>query len=142
MSVADEIKSKLDIVDYISNTVNLRKTGKNYTGFCPFHQNTKTPSFVVFPDTQTWRCFGACADGGDIFSFVMKQEGYEFKEALQALARQAGITLTTPELGDDEQDKHHQKLLELTAAAAAYFHRCSPGRVPAARRSSARRGRR
>lgn len=122
MSVADEIKSKLDIVDFISNTVNLKKTGKNYTGFCPFHQNTKTPSFVVFPDTQTWRCFGACADGGDIFSFVMKQEGYEFKEAIQALARQAGIALTTPELGDDEQDKHRQKLLELTAAAAAYFH--------------------
>lgn len=122
MSIADEIKSKLDIVDFVSNTVNLRKTGKNYTGFCPFHQNTKTPSFVVFPDTQSWRCFGACADGGDIFSFVMRQEGYDFKDALQALANQAGITLNTPGINDDEQDQHRQKLLELTAATAAYYH--------------------
>ncbi|MCB0195965.1 MAG: DNA primase [Anaerolineae bacterium] len=122
MSIADEIKSKFDIVDFVSNTVSLKKTGKNYTGFCPFHQNTKTPSFVVFPDTQTWRCFGACADGGDIFSFVMKQEGYDFKEALQALAQQAGISLTAVGSNDDEQDKHRQKLLELTAAAAAYYH--------------------
>ncbi|MCB0208190.1 MAG: DNA primase [Anaerolineae bacterium] len=122
MSIADEIKDKLDIVDFVSNTVSLKKTGKNYTGFCPFHQNTKTPSFVVFPDTQTWRCFGACADGGDIFSFVMKQEGYEFKEALQALAQQAGISLTTVGANDDDQDKHRQKLLELTAAAAVYYH--------------------
>lgn len=122
MSIADEIKSKVDIVDFVSDSVTLRKTGKNYTGFCPFHQNTKTPSFVIFPDTQTWRCFGACADGGDIFSFVMKQEGYDFKDALQTLAKQAGISLKTPGIHDDEQDKHRQKLLELSAAAAAYYH--------------------
>ena len=66
MTVVDEIKARLDIVDIVSDTVNLKKSGRSYTGFCPFHTNTKTPSFVVFPDTQTWRCFGACADGGDV----------------------------------------------------------------------------
>jgi len=59
MSVVDEVKAQLDIVDIVSQTVKLRRTGKNYIGFCPFHSNTRTPSFVVFPDTQTWRCFGA-----------------------------------------------------------------------------------
>ena len=71
MSVVDEIKAQLDIVDLISESVKLRHTGKNYTGFCPFHSNTRTPAFVVFPETQTWRCFGQCNEGGDIFGFVM-----------------------------------------------------------------------
>ena len=91
MSPIDEIKARLDIVDIVSETVTLKKTGRNYIGFCPFHSNTKTPAFVVFPETQTWRCFGACADGGDMFSFVMKREGYDFKEALRVLAEQAGF---------------------------------------------------
>ena len=78
MSVTDEIKNRLDIVEIIGETVQLRRSGKSYTGFCPFHQNTRTPAFVVFPDSQTWRCFGACAEGGDLFSFVMKKEGWDF----------------------------------------------------------------
>ena len=57
MSNVDEIKARLDIVDLVSETVQLRRAGKNFTGFCPFHSNTKTPSFVVFPETGTWRCF-------------------------------------------------------------------------------------
>lgn len=122
MNISDEIKSRVDIVDFISDTVNLRKAGKNYTGFCPFHQNTKTPSFIVFPDTQTWRCFGACADGGDIFSFVMKREGCDFKEALQLLARRAGVTLQESEPQATQKDQQYQKLLELQSAVAAYFH--------------------
>lgn len=122
MSVIDEIKSKLDIVDLVSDTVSLKKSGKNYTGFCPFHSNTKTPSFVVFPETQTWRCFGACADGGDIFSFVIKREGYEFKQALEVLAQQAGIQLQEPSPETDKRAKQHHKLLDLNAAATAYFH--------------------
>jgi DNA primase len=122
MNIAEEIKSRVDIIDFISDTVNLRKAGKNYTGFCPFHQNTKTPSFIVFPDTQTWRCFGACADGGDIFSFVMKREGCDFKEALQLLARRAGVSLQEVEPQAAEKDQQRQKLVELLSAAAAYFH--------------------
>ena len=75
MSVIDQVKERVDAVEIIGETVKLRKSGKNYTGFCPFHPNKRTPAFAVFPDTGTWRCFGACNDGGDIFSFLMKKEG-------------------------------------------------------------------
>ncbi len=88
MSSTDEIKARIDIVDLVSETVKLRRTGKNYTGFCPFHPNSRTPAFVVFPDSGTWRCFGQCNEGGDIFRFVMKKEGWDFPEALQYLAEQ------------------------------------------------------
>ncbi len=121
VSVVDEIKARLDIVDVVGETVALRKSGRSYTGFCPFHSNTRTPSFVVFPDTQTWRCFGACADGGDIFSFVMKREGLDFKEALQFLAQRAGVQLQ-PSTHSAEQTEQRDKLHELLAAASAYFH--------------------
>jgi DNA primase len=87
MSQIDEIKSRIDIVDLVSEAgVKLRHAGKNYTGFCPFHDNKKTPAFVVWPESGTWRCFGACNEGGDIFKFVMKREGIDFKEALGKLA--------------------------------------------------------
>src|SRR5262245_13313842 len=133
MSVIDEIKSKLDIVDIVSETVTLKKAGKNYTGFCPFHPNTKTPSFVVFSETQSWRCFGACADGGDLLSFIMKREGYDFREALEALAKRAGVQLQAPLTRVEGQDQQHQKLLDLNAAAAAYFHRLLTGSPAGAR---------
>ncbi|MBN1220590.1 MAG: DNA primase [Anaerolineae bacterium] len=122
MSATDEIKARLDIVDVVAETVTLKKTGRNYIGFCPFHSNTKTPAFVVFPETQTWRCFGACADGGDLFSFVMKREGYDFKEALRLLAQKAGVQLEEPTPETAQQDEQRHKLLELQAAAATYFH--------------------
>jgi len=93
MNAIEEIKNRIDIVDLISEDVKLRKSGKNYTGFCPFHTNTRTPAFVVFPDTATWRCFGECNEGGDIFRYVMKKEGWDFKEALRALAERAGVRL-------------------------------------------------
>src|SRR5512136_118709 len=122
MSAIDEIKTRLDIVEIVSETVTLKKSGRNYLGFCPFHANTKTPAFVVFADTQTWRCFGACADGGDLFSFVMKREGVDFKEATRLLAQKAGVQLEKPTPQSAEQDEQRHKLLELNAAAAAYFH--------------------
>ncbi len=122
MSVIDEIKTRLDIVEVVSETVTLKKSGRNHLGFCPFHANTKTPAFVVFADTQTWRCFGACADGGDLFSFVMKREGVDFKEATRLLAQKAGVQIEKPTPQATEQDEQRHKLLELNAAAAAYFH--------------------
>ena len=83
MSVVDEIKQKIDILDLVSQTVKLRKSGRSYAGLCPFHQNTRRPAFYVFPETQTWHCFGACGMGGDIFTFVMKKENVDFGDALE-----------------------------------------------------------
>jgi len=105
MNTIDEIKSRLDIVDLVSESVKLRRSGKNYTGFCPFHANTRTPAFVVFPESGTWRCFGECNEGGDIFRFVMKKEGWDFKEALKNLAERAGVKLTplTPQRAEENE---------------------------------------
>lgn len=115
MNTVDEIKSRLDIVDIVSENVRLRKSGKNYSGFCPFHANTRTPAFVVFPDSGTWRCFGECNEGGDIFRYVMKREGWDFKEALKNLAERAGVRLEplTPQRQEqNERSGHLRKLLE------------------------------
>ncbi len=103
MSVVDEIKARIDIVGLIGETVELRRSGKNYVGFCPFHPNTRTPAFAVFPETGTWRCFGACNTGGDVFTFVMKKEGWDFRQALEYLAQRAGVPLKDrPEKGEGE----------------------------------------
>ena len=80
MSVVDEIKNRLDILEIVSEGVKLKRSGKSYLGFCPFHKNTHTPAFVVFPDSGTWRCFGQCNEGGDVFTYVMKKEGWDFAE--------------------------------------------------------------
>ena len=115
MNSVDEIKSRLDIVDIISEDVKLKRSGKNYTGFCPFHANTRTPAFVVFSDSGTWRCFGECNDGGDIFKYVMKKQGWDFREALKSLAERAGVKLEplTPERKEQtERAGQLRKLLE------------------------------
>ncbi len=115
MNTIDEIKNRLDIVDIVSESVKLKRSGKNYVGFCPFHANTRTPAFVVFPDSGTWRCFGECNEGGDIFRFVMKKEGWDFKEALENLAERAGVKLTplTPQKAEEnERQTQLRKLLE------------------------------
>ena len=122
MSVVDEVKAQLDIVDIVSQTVKLRRTGKNYIGFCPFHSNTRTPSFVVFPDTQTWRCFGACNEGGDIFRFVMKREGWDFAETLRYLADKAGVQLS-PRTQESSADESHKEALRQVLEEAVQFFR-------------------
>lgn len=115
MTVVDDIKSRLDILEVVSGYVPLQRSGRSYKANCPFHQE-KTPSFHVFPDRQTWRCFGACATGGDVFSYVMKAENLEFGEALKRLAQQAGVVLPTNE-GRSQQ----QIIFEINEAARAYF---------------------
>jgi len=121
MSVIDEVKDRLDIVEIVGESVKLRKSGKNYSGFCPFHPNTRTPSFAVFPESGTWRCFGACNEGGDIFSFVMKKEGWDFPEALRQLAERAGVELQPQTPEQEAQDEEQQHLRELLESAVTYF---------------------
>lgn len=89
----EEIKRRVDAVEYIGRATRLQKAGRNFRGLCPFHTE-KTPSFYVFPDRGTWRCFGSCGEGGDLFSFVQKRENVEFRDALQLLAGEAGIELS------------------------------------------------
>lgn len=121
MSEIDEIKARLDILDIVSENVTLKRSGKNYTGFCPFHANTRTPAFVVWPDSGTWRCFGECNDGGDIFKYVMKREGWDFAEALRYLAERAGIELRPLTPQETEQQEEYQHLRRLLEDATTYF---------------------
>lgn len=122
MSTLDEIKSKIDIVDLVSETgVKLRHAGKNYTGFCPFHDNKKTPAFVVWPESGTWRCFGQCNEGGDIFKFVMKREGIDFKEAMQKLALRAGVEIKEYTRETPEQKEAFENLRKILEDAIIYY---------------------
>lgn len=121
MDAVEEIKDRIDIVALISETVKLRRSGKNYTGFCPFHSNTRTPAFVVFPESGTWRCFGACNDGGDIFKFVMKKEGWDFAEALRHLAQRAGVELRRQRPEQEAEEEAHRRLREALEAAVVFY---------------------
>ncbi|NLG51241.1 MAG: DNA primase [Chloroflexi bacterium] len=122
MSVVDEIKQRLDIVDLIGSYVSLQKAGRNYKAVCPFHSE-KTPSFVVFPDTQTWHCFGACSTGGDLFGFVMRRENMDFSEALRLLAEKAGINLLPLDQEELRQKDDLDRLRAANASAAEFYHR-------------------
>lgn len=121
MSTVDDVKERIDIVEVVGETVKLRKSGKNYTGFCPFHPNTRTPAFVVFPDSGTWRCFGACNEGGDVFRFLMKREGWDFPETLRFLAQRAGVEVRPPPAEAAEADEERQRLRQLLEAAAGFY---------------------
>ncbi|MFQ6000749.1 MAG: DNA primase, partial [Anaerolineae bacterium] len=121
MSAIDEVRERTDIVELVSAYLPLQKAGRNFKALCPFHKE-KTPSFIVFPDSQRWHCFGACAAGGDVFTFVMKMENLEFGEALRFLARRAGISLAPRREEEVEGEKRKRLLLRINAAAAQYFH--------------------
>lgn len=121
MSVTEEIKSKLDIVHYISQFVPLKKSGRYHKACCPFHSE-KTPSFVVNEETQTWRCFGACAEGGDIFNFAMKLNNWSFTEALQELGKQAGVEIRKQSPQQKAHDEHLDRLRGMLQTAADYYH--------------------
>jgi len=120
MDTVDEIKQRLDIVEVLSSYVpDLKKSGRNFKAVCPFHSE-KTPSFFVFPERQSWHCFGACGTGGDMFAFVMRKEGVDFKEALNILAERAGVAVVQRKL--DEGKSEADRLKEINEAAAEYYH--------------------
>jgi len=122
MSVTDEIKSRIDIVNYVQRFVpSLKKGGRNYKACCPFH-NEKTPSFIVNPDKQTWHCFGACAEGGDLFTFAQKMNGWDFKEALRELGQEAGVQVRKQTPEQKSHEDHLDRLRGLLNTAADYYH--------------------
>ena len=121
MSVITDVKQKLDIVELVSEYVTLQKAGRNFKALCPFHSE-KHASFFVFPEQQSWHCFGACGTGGDIFSFIMKKEGVDFGQALRLLAQRGGITLSPREVSSKVQDEKKEKLFQISEAATEYYH--------------------
>ena len=121
MSVITEVKQRLDIVEFISEYVTLQKAGRNFKGLCPFHSE-KHPSFFVFPEQQSWHCFGACGTGGDIFAFVMKKEGIDFGQALRLLAQRGGVTFGPREAPSKAEDEKRERLFQINEAAAEYYY--------------------
>ena len=119
MNDAELVKSKIDIVDYISGYISVKKAGRNFKACCPFHSE-KTPSFIISPERQSWHCFGACGDGGDVIKFLQKWENLEFLEALQILAQKAGVTLSNYAPSDESRLK--EKLLAINHLASEFYH--------------------
>src|SRR5947209_12110213 len=123
-SIIETIKAKVDVVEEIGLVVALKKSGKSFKGSCPFH-NERTPSFYVFAETQTWRCFG-CNEGGDIFTFVQKQQGLEFHEALLYLAEKAGVAVEEYGNRHPEEEREasaaKERLRSLNENALLWFH--------------------
>ncbi|MDY0019507.1 MAG: DNA primase [Anaerolineae bacterium] len=120
MSVVDEIKERLDLTEIIGRYVQLQRSGRYMKGLCPFHSE-KTPSFFVFPEDQRWRCFG-CGKGGDLFTFVMEHEGWDFHTALEELGRQANVEVRPLTPTQVEEAAEEERLRAAIEAAADYYH--------------------
>jgi len=116
MSQIDEIKERLDIVQVVSEYIQLKKVGANYRALCPFHSE-KTPSFYVSSSRQIFKCFG-CGKGGNVFQFIMDIEGIEFSEALQILAKKAGVELKKE---SPQKRTERQRQYEICEIAAKFF---------------------
>ena len=117
----DEVKNNNDIVDIVSQYVALKRSGRNYFGLCPFH-NEKSPSFAVSPDKQIFHCFG-CGVGGNVIHFISKIEGLNFRESLELLAEKANITLPKLEsIGDNKTQELKDKIYQINKEAAYFYH--------------------
>jgi DNA primase len=114
--IVAEIKSKLPVADVVGETVQLKRAGTILKGLCPFHAE-KTPSFTVTPERETWHCFG-CGEHGDIFTFLMRRDGLDFREALARLAEKAGVELSERSAGED---RRRRRLREALEAAIAWY---------------------
>jgi DNA primase len=120
MTVIEEVKQKTDIVEVVSQYTKLTKAGRTLKGVCPFHSE-KHGSFFIYPEQQTWHCFGACNTGGDLFTFIMKKENLGFGDALRLLADKAGVII--PERQDSGLAKDKKdKLLSANSATAIYYN--------------------
>ncbi|HEY7294427.1 MAG TPA: CHC2 zinc finger domain-containing protein, partial [Dehalococcoidia bacterium] len=138
-NVVENVRARVDIVELIGEQVRLQRAGSTFKALCPFH-GEKTPSFIVNPERQTWRCFGQCADGGDIFTFVMKRDGVDFAAALRTLAERAGVALGRGP--NPEAQAAHERLFAANEAAIAFFQQALQGSSAGAeaREYVARRG--
>ena len=115
----ERVRQATDFVTLVSETVELKPRGQDYWGCCPFHQE-KSPSFKINPSTGLWHCFGACSEGGDVFSYVMKRENLDFPDAIRYLADKAGITLS--EEAHVSKGPRKNRLIECLTEAEKYFH--------------------
>jgi DNA primase len=116
----DEIQQRCDITEIISGYLPLKKAGRNFKANCPFHHE-KTPSFIVSPDKQIFHCFG-CGAGGDVFSFIMKQERMDFPEAVRFLAEKTGVKIQDLKKDEYYKKSYHASLYEVNLLAEKYFH--------------------
>ncbi len=116
----DELKQRNSIQDVVSRRVALKRAGSNLTGLCPFHSE-KTPSFVVFPRTETFYCFG-CGAGGDVITFVMKDEGLDYRSAVERLASQCGLPMPEQERVRDPDSVSRERVIDVNKDAARFFH--------------------
>ncbi|OGW47129.1 MAG: DNA primase [Nitrospirae bacterium RBG_13_41_22] len=115
----EEIKYKIDIVEFLSDYVQLKKSGQNYKGLCPFHSE-KTPSFMVSQAKQIFHCFG-CGVGGDVISFLMKHENLSFGEAIRYIAKKAGIKITDFKFDKDDFHEKRENIIQINNEAMKFF---------------------
>src|SRR3989344_8872502 len=108
----EEVKNKIDIVSLISEYIEVKKSGRNYKANCPFH-GEKTPSFMITPELQMYKCFG-CGKSGDVFTFLEEHEGMEFSETLKYLADKAGVKLVSFK---PEATSEREKIIEINKSA-------------------------
>lgn len=116
----EEIKKRIDMVDFIGSFIGLKKSGRNFKALCPFHQE-KTPSFIISPERQIWHCFGACQEGGDVIKFLMKWENITFYEALKELADKLGIRLRKIDF-EDKLWKKKERLFNINSLTGEFYH--------------------
>ena len=116
--VINDIQDRCDIVELISSYLPLKKAGRNFKATCPFHSE-KTPSFIVSPEKQIYHCFG-CGEGGNALSFLLKYERLNFKEAIETLAKRAGVTIHFEEKGPDKEKAYISELYRINEIACDF----------------------